>query len=409
VRLLLAVNDLLVYEAAITQPTGIQRVASRLADALVANPRPFMDCITVSLSRDGVRQVRLRTGSTSPLAQIAEPLLRLLARLPRSVQERVRSSARRALSRRASRSGNALRVEPGDWIAVLGAPWIAPGMADAVLRNCASSGARLALLVHDLLPTAAPGWFADSQGREAHDDMSLLIRRADAIFTVSPEVASEVAARFGPSAQAILPADVSFAQAPTTTGSARNGEYVLFVGTLHPRKNLVALVEVWRSWALKVGADAVPRLLIVGRRHPQDTALFASLDALERVDGGVPGLRSRIHLVHDADDRQIASLYAGCRFLVLPSLAEGWGLPVREALCANRPSIATDAVPAALHSPFSSVVPAGDVPALAQAIRGWWETTRPEELAAQISREFRPRTWGDVAAEIKGALAARAN
>ena len=177
---------------------------------------------------------------------------------------------------------------------------------------------------------------------------------------------------------------------------------VLTVGTLHPRKNLPALVRIWDQWVqdsdrVQAVDGQPPRLVIVGRRHPQDAALFETLAARPRA-------RSRISLIHTADDAQLAALYAAARFLVMPSLAEGWGMPVREALVAGIPSIVTDAVPAANSSPYVKIVPAGDESALAAAIHEWWDGSEPERRSAEIHEYFTPRTWVDVSREIEKLL-----
>ncbi|MEI6598658.1 MAG: hypothetical protein WCL22_06450, partial [bacterium] len=80
-------------------------------------------------------------------------------------------------------------------------------------------------------------------------------------------------------------------------------------------------------------------------------------------------------------------------------------LPIREALLAGRPSIATDAVPAATGSPFARVIPAGDEQALTAAIREWWDGDAPERLSDDIQRNFTPRTWVNVADELVRQLA----
>jgi len=112
-------------------------------------------------------------------------------------------------------------------------------------------------------------------------------------------------------------------------------------------------------------------------------------------------------LIHDADDSQLAYLYRASRFLVMPSLAEGWGLPIREALLAGRPSIATDAVPAAVGSPYVQIVPAGDEAELGRAITEWWSSDTPERISGEIAAHFVPRKWPAVAAELSALLTAQ--
>ncbi|WP_313555600.1 glycosyltransferase family 4 protein [Miniimonas arenae] len=102
--------------------------------------------------------------------------------------------------------------------------------------------------------------------------------------------------------------------------------YLLFVGSLDPRKNLPALVAAHRA-AREQEVD-VPDLVLAG---PAGRA--------EGVAG--PGIRQTGWL-EDADLRRVV---AGCRALVLPSLDEGFGLPVIEALACGRPVLVSD-VPA---------------------------------------------------------------
>jgi glycosyltransferase involved in cell wall biosynthesis len=266
-------------------------------------------------------------------------------------------------------------------------------MAASAIQVAERRGARIGLLVHDLLPATQPRWFADAQGRAAKRDVESLIAAASQLFAVSPEVAAELESRYGKRAAVIQPAEPPLRRRESAPA---RGEYVLYVGTLHPRKNLAALVEIWSRWS------GAPKLIIAGRRHPQDGPLFQAIAA-------AGGARTNIELRHDVDDAGLAELYAGARFLVLPSLAEGWGLPVREAFAAGRPAIATDAVPAALGSPFAKIVPAADTVALEAALRTWWESDTPEQLSARLQREFTPRTWRDCGDELLASLRSSAD
>ena len=396
-KLYIAINDLLVYGSAITRPTGIQRVASGLSSALA--DQHGAEVVTVSgasMRRASIPHAKKQT----LFARIAEPALLLLAHTPRRFQEEFRKVARTLLSGLASRSGGeVISPQVGDWIAVLGAPWIAPGMAEAVLAIKRQEGVRVALLVHDLLPATSPQWFSDAQGESAKHDVEMLIEKADLLCAVSTEVVTELLERYGKEAFLLMPADPELQSSGSPSFASNNGDrIVLCVGTLHPRKNLLALVKIWEDWAQRSAAgagdlSAVPLLYLVGRRHPQDGELFKALT-------DHPRAASRIRLIHDADDAKLASLYSACRFLVMPSLAEGWGLPIREALISGRPAIATDAVPAASGSKFVRVVPAGDDDQLARAIIEWWESDIPEQMNREIIKHFIPRRWPQVADEL---------
>jgi glycosyltransferase involved in cell wall biosynthesis len=399
-RLYVVIDDLLVYGAAITRPTGIQRVALGIATSLIREH----GAVAVHAGNGALRHTALPSSTnTSVLARLSEPALRVLAAAPRGVQESVRGIARALLSRvSALKAGRAADADAGDWLLIFGAPWIAPGMAHASIKLAAEKNLRIALLVHDLLPSTDPQWFGDVQGIAAKRDMDELIGAADLLFAVSGDVAAQVRARTARPVHTTMPADPLFPR--NTTGSALSTRLpgttpiVITVGTLHPRKGLASLVRIWDTWiknrdrsTLQMGE--VPILVIAGRRHPQDGELFAALTAHPRA-------RERIVLIHDASDDELAALYARARFLVMPSQAEGWGMPIREALVAGKPSIATDAVPAASASPWVRIVPAGSEEEISRAIHDWWEGSEPERLSQEIREKFMPRSWDDVAREI---------
>lgn len=399
-RVYVAIDDLLVYGSAITRPTGIQRVASGIASSLIRDH----GATSVHIGGGQMRRTELpTTASTTVLARASEPILRLLSLAPRRVQENMRRVARAVLSRlSALRAGATVDECAGDWIIVLGAPWIAPGMARATIRVAAAKRLKIALLVHDLLPSTDSQWFGDAQGLAAKRDMDELISAADLLFAVSQEVADQLRTRTAQPVHVTSPADPLFPRAqaasPVSGQQDASEPILLTVGTLHPRKGLTSLVRIWDAWVKEVDrfsleANDVPMLVIAGRRHPQDSELFAALEAHPRA-------RERIRLIHDANDEQLAGLYARARFLVMPSVAEGWGMPIREALVAGKPSITTDAVPAAQTSAFVRVVPAGNEEQLSRAIHEWWEGSEPERLSREIVDRFTPRSWEDVAREI---------
>jgi glycosyltransferase involved in cell wall biosynthesis len=399
-RLYIVIDDLLVYGSAIARPTGIQRVASGISTALIRDH----GAMAVHVGGGVMRRAQLPTlASTSLLAKASEPILRLLSFTPRRVQEGVRSVARAVLSRlSALRAGSIVGVSAGDWMLVLGAPWIAPGMARAAVSIAATKNLKIALLVHDLLPSTDPQWFGDAQGLAAKRDMDELISAADLLFAVSPEVAAQLRIRTARPVYVTSPADPLFprvsAAASLSVLEDESDPILLTVGTLHPRKGLTSLVRIWDAWVkshdqVSLKMSDVPLLVIAGRRHPQDGELFAALEAHPRA-------RERIRLIHDASDEELARLYSRTRFLVMPSEAEGWGMPIREALVAGKPSIATDAVPAAQTSPFVRVVPARNEEQLSLAIHEWWEGAEPERLSRAILDQFTPRSWEDVAREI---------
>lgn len=101
------------------------------------------------------------------------------------------------------------------------------------------------------------------------------------------------------------------------------GDYVLFVGSLDPRKNLPRLVAAHR--ALRAADPAAPDLVLAGPAGRESSL-------------GGPG----VHLTGWLEDADLRALVAGARGLAIPSLDEGFGLPALEALAAGRPVLAAD-------------------------------------------------------------------
>jgi glycosyltransferase involved in cell wall biosynthesis len=396
------VNDLLVYRAAATQPTGIQRLADGYTRHLPAVAATLgVEVRTVVVGPDHVREVTLdaRSSGGRGFARGTELALRVSAHAPRGIQERARTAGRRFLSSRVRSGGHPLEIGPLDTLLILGAPWIAPGMAAGAVAARARSGARLTQLVHDMLPITGANWYGDAQGVAAAADLTLLLSAADALAADSLEVAAEAAQVAHKDVTAVLPPDPTLPAATDPRGLCPETPYVLTVGTIHPRKNHVLLLDAWSRWlASDAGAGRVPWLAIVGRRHPQDGVVFERL-------ASEAALRSRVRVVTDATDSELAALYEGCRFLAFPSLAEGWGLPIREALLYGKPSIITDAIPSSDVSRFVEAVPAGDSDALYRVIRHWWDDPEPVEARMKAIREsFVPRGWDRACFDLMTAI-----
>jgi alpha-1,3-rhamnosyl/mannosyltransferase len=145
---------------------------------------------------------------------------------------------------------------------------------------------------------------------------------------------------------------------PRTAPPARG--YVLFLGTLEPRKNLGGLLDAYER-LLRVARD-VPELILAGKATADAQAL---LDRLRR-----PPLEGHVRQIGYVDPDKRRALYEGARLLVLPSFDEGFGLPVLEAMTLGVPVVAADrgALPEVL-SDAGPLVDPEDADALAAAMR----------------------------------------
>ncbi|MEQ8764852.1 MAG: glycosyltransferase family 1 protein [Planctomycetota bacterium] len=135
------------------------------------------------------------------------------------------------------------------------------------------------------------------------------------------------------------------------------GDYVLFVGTTDPRKNLACLLE---AFAL-AGEDAPQRLVLAGQAGAGSADTRAAIERL--------GLKGRVVLTGFVDDDDLPALYRCARLFAFPSLIEGFGLPVVEAMACGCPVITSNrsCLPEVAGDAALLVDPL-DVGALAEAI-----------------------------------------
>ncbi len=110
--------------------------------------------------------------------------------------------------------------------------------------------------------------------------------------------------------------------------------YFLCVGTIESRKNHRLLIDVWERLARRLGDD-VPRLVIVGAWGRGSSEVRRALKASDKV-GGI------VEVIDRCDDDELARLMMGARAVLMPTLTEGYGLPMAEALALGVPVIASD-------------------------------------------------------------------
>ena len=107
--------------------------------------------------------------------------------------------------------------------------------------------------------------------------------------------------------------------------------YILYVGTLEPRKNLPVLVESYRRL---VEAGAIKEhLVLAGKLGWGYEALLKQMQA--------PALRGKVHLAGYINQQDLPAVYGGARLFVYPSLHEGFGFPPLEAMACGVPVIST--------------------------------------------------------------------
>lgn len=199
--------------------------------------------------------------------------------------------------------------------------------------------------VHDLSLLRDQSWHPGSRRLMLGNLLERSARGADLIVCASASVKEDIVERLGvePSrirVTALAPARHFRPLSPSEVEAARRAhelpsEYILYVGNIEPRKNLGRLVAAWEQ-LYSTGRLRLP-LVLVGRRAwlYQET-----LQIIQRSP-----YRHRIHLTGYVDEVDLPGLFCGARLFVYPSLFEGFGLPVLEAMACGVPVLASDIRP----------------------------------------------------------------
>jgi glycosyltransferase involved in cell wall biosynthesis len=120
---------------------------------------------------------------------------------------------------------------------------------------------------------------------------------------------------------------------PCVQPGRRSNPYILAVGTIQPRKNYGMLFRAFRDLC-RMHPDSID-LLIVGQRG-------WLWEGIER-DAQEGDFRSRIYLLGYVPEEQMPGLYAGASMVVMPSLYEGFGIPLLEAMACGTPVVSSNA------------------------------------------------------------------
>lgn len=179
--------------------------------------------------------------------------------------------------------------------------------------------------------------------------------------------------------------------------------YVLYVGSEHPRKDLVTLLRAVAAVAREPRFRDLRLLKAGSPGRPAARYRAPVARAIREL-----GLDGRVVFAGHVPDEQLASLYAGAACLAFPSLAEGFGLPVLEAMACGCPVVVAGAWALPETAGGAALTfPAGDSHALAGALRA---LLRDQALRAELAAKGRRRaagfTWQHAARELAGVYAA---
>ena len=198
---------------------------------------------------------------------------------------------------------------------------------------------RAVFFVHDLIPIDFPEYAVPGEAARHRVRMATVARHAAAILANSADVGARFSShceaaglRCPPVAVAPLGAEDAFLRGPARVPGAR--PYFVVCSTIEARKNHLLLLQVWRNLVGRHGPDT-PALVIVGRRGWESEA---AVDLLDRCEA----LKGHVFEASGLSTAGLAELLSGAQALLMPSFAEGYGIPVVEALSVGTPAIVSD-------------------------------------------------------------------
>jgi len=233
----------------------------------------------------------------------------------------------------------------------------------------------LVVTFHDLAVLRRPEAFNAWTRRYSALTLPRIARVAAAIIAVSEFTKCEVVELLDVPSEKVRVIPNAVAAPFRREGPASEGEYVLAVSTLEPRKNLGTLVDAFGRADLD---DC--ELRVVGARGW----------------GGVDVNGDRVRYLGFVPDEELASLYRGARCVAYVSHYEGFGLPVLEALACGTPVVAADLPPIREFGDAAIRVDPADPEAIAAALE---RATRDPQQAAHGAEAAARYDWGHAAAK----------
>ncbi len=251
----------------------------------------------------------------------------------------------------------------------------------------------LVVTVNDVMALEHPEWFTRANGFQQRMLLPHAVRSATRVLCPSQYTRDRLVERCGlePARVEVIPYGVGAPFRPGRPAGAAlerlrvSAPYVLSVGTLQPRKNLEAALRAFE----RVSAAGAPHaLVVVGARGWHDERI------LERLAGSAA--RKQVRFVGRVSDGELVELYRGADCLVFPSLYEGFGFPVLEAMACGTPVLCADrtSLPE-LAGEAAALVDPGDHGALESALAELLSSAdRRRELSEAGLARASELSWG---------------
>lgn len=232
---------------------------------------------------------------------------------------------------------------------------------------------KLVCTFHDVAFLTHPEFATEENRRFCAEQLELARCNADAFITVSQHSKRELVQYGGVPAERITvvleAADPRYRRDEAAVLPPRlrelvggDGRFLLYVGSVEPRKNLITLVHAYAR--LRQRVRALPPLVIAGGSGWKNSSMHEAIASLDLVE--------RVRLAGFVSDAELVALYNRALAFVFPTIHEGFGLPVVEAMSCGAPVVTTR---------VASIPEVGG-----EAVLYCDDPTDPDELAAALQR-----------------------
>lgn len=398
-------SDLVDFLQNARYPTGIQRVQLELADALRlsdANTNYVYfdntDFVFKEISKIKIRQiVDLVSDASRPEA------------LRKSTADRIRAEIR---------NENEFVFPQGSTLVNVGTSWGYHNYFIVIREIKKIYNVRYAPLVHDTIPILFPQFCDQNLVADFINWVDGVAEHADLLFANSNNTLNDVKSIFTKIGKVLPPSyllllngefrerdggDLDEQRKASALLRSHNldvDDYVLMVSTIEPRKNHALALNAWSTMLKTRDRSAVPYLVCVGSPGWMNESLYERLRRDEE-------LAEKIIFLLNVSDQQLNRLYDRSLFTIFPSLYEGWGLPISEALAHGKVPLVSNvsAHPEAggEHAVYFDLGSEHDFQAKLEALIDDVDARLKREEAIKASTPLRP--WSRICSDLLAAVA----